>query len=92
MTTFEAAWRDKYMKGQEEHGGKLWRKAVLPFMGDEVLDFVSYFGVLAPQLKRVEEILEEGQNGGTNQAFDAIGRALNILRIGNEEGVSEEER
>ena len=47
---------------------------------------------LAPQLKRVEEILEEGQNGGTNQAFDAIGRALNILRIGNEEGVSEEER
>lgn len=91
MDTFRAAWEEKYMKGQREHGGRLWRKRTTDFLVEEVLDFVSYVGVLAPQLKRVEEILYEGQNGSANNAFDAIGRALNILKYGNEDGVPEQE-
>lgn len=91
MDTFRAAWEEKYMKGQREHGGRLWRKRTTDFLVDEVLDFVSYVGVLAPQLNRVEEILEKGQDGSANQAMDAIRRALNILRVGNEEGTPEKE-
>lgn len=91
MDTFRAAWEEKYMKGQREHGGRLWRKRTTDFLVEEVLDFVSYVGVLAPQLKKVEQILEAGQNGGANQAYTAIGRALNILKYGNEEGVPEQE-
>ena len=57
MDTFQAAWSEKYKKGQAEHGGRLWRKNTFPFLVEEVLDFVSYVGVLAPQLKRVEQLL-----------------------------------
>ena len=32
MKAFGTAWREKYMKGQKEHGGKLWRKQCLPFL------------------------------------------------------------
>jgi len=92
MTTFEAAWREKYMKGQAEHGGRLWRKSTLAFMGEEVLDFVSYFGVLAPQLKRVEELLHLARTAeNILDARNYANKALNIMRVGNEEGRPEEE-
>ena len=92
MSTFEAAWRKKYMKGQAEHGGRLWRKATLPFLVEETLDFVSYVGVLAPQLKRVEELLHEARTAeNILDARNYANKALNIMRVGNEEGRPEEE-
>lgn len=93
MTTFEGAWREKYMKGQAEHGGRLWRKATFDFLVEETLDFVSYVGVLAPQLKRVEELLHEARTSeNILDARNYSNKALNILRVGNEEGRPEEER
>lgn len=92
MSTFEGAWREKYMKGQAEHGGKLWRKATFPFLVEETLDFVSYIGVLAPQLKRVEELLHETRTClNIHDARNLANKALNIMRVGNEEGRPEEE-
>ena len=94
MSSFESAWREKYRKGQAEHGGKLWRKSTFAFLVEETLDFVSYVGVLAPQLKRVEELLAESLLPASSPIYyqDRVQRALNILRVGNEEGAPEEEK
>jgi hypothetical protein len=96
MEAFEKAWRAKYTKGQHEHGGRLWRKRTTPFLIEEVLDFVSYVAVLAPQLNRATELL-----GGTLDMIeggasiedirDQVNRAHNLLTIGNEEGIPEDE-
>lgn len=94
IKAFGKAWREKYMIGQAEHGGKLWRKSTLGFLSEEVLDFVSYVAVLGPQLKEVEALLEEALLPTTNPVYyqDRIQKALNILRVGNPEGVPEEEK
>ena len=92
LEAFNAAWRKKYMKGQKEHGGMLWRKQCLPFLVEETLDFVSYIAVLAPQLKKVYELLLEAQDAcNCPDVQNNIERALSILNIGNEEGIPEEE-
>ena len=92
MSSFESAWREKYRKGQAEHGGKLWRKSTFAFLVEETLDFVSYVGVLAPQLKRIEELLHQARiTDDIDYARNAANKALNILRVGNEEGAPEEE-
>lgn len=101
MEAFQAGWREKYMKGQDEHGGRLWRKQCLPFLLEEVLDFVSYVAVLPPQLKRVYALLGEARDlisegnftdEGLEDIDDRLERSMNILNIGNEEGIPEEER
>ena len=40
---FAKAMSKKYRAGQDEHGGKLWRKPMLKNMQDEVVDLVVYF-------------------------------------------------
>ena len=89
LNNFSRVWTEKYLAGQKEHSGKLWRKPVFAFLVEEVVDLVSYVWVLAPQLARVEELLSEAITDGDDRKV--LG-ALNILRFGNEEGVPEEER
>lgn len=100
LNAFGEAWRRKYMKGQYEHGGRLWRKQCLPMLVDEVLDFVSYVAVMAPQLRRLEELVIEArdlmpdaivENGGLDEVDDRLQRMHCLLTIGNEEGIPEEE-
>lgn len=80
----------KYKAGQKEHGGNLWRKPVINFMGDELTDHIVYFHVLKQQWKEMEKIAKEGLNTKVPQAADALVKILNILTIGNAEGKREE--
>lgn len=83
----------KYDVGQEEHGGRLWRKNVLSMMGDEIIDFVVYFSVLEQQVKRAAEILDDARS--LHEPYNLqkeMTKAYNVLTIGNEEGIPEEER
>ena len=91
---FTDKWIAKYDKGQKEHGGRLWRKNCRSMLEEEVLDFVSYVGVMLPQLDEVENLLEQALyqiNRDPGIARDKIKAALNVLRIGNKEGRYEEE-
>jgi len=80
---------EKYMAGQKEHGGKLWRKQVLPFAWEEVLDLPVYLHVLKQQHEEMKNICLKGM-GGDIYEDDALMMIYNILTIGNAEGVQEE--
>lgn len=79
---------DKYLAGQKEHGGKLWRKPVVDFMGEEVTDMIVYFHVLKHQHHKMKQIAAHGLNGG--DAAKALKEVFNILSMGNAEGVRED--
>ena len=78
----------KYMAGQDEHGGKLWRKPVLDFMGEEVTDMNVYFHVLKYQNHKMKLIAQEGLQGACDPAV-ALQKVFNVLTIGNEDGIRE---
>ena len=86
----------KYMAGQAEHGGRLWRKPVWKLIRDEIIDLPIYFQVLEEQQEALLVELEEakkyakkyGENIGCNLHIE---RAINIVEYGNPEGISEEE-
>lgn len=80
--------KKKYMAGQEEHGGKLWRKPVLGFAWEEVLDLPVYLHVLKQQHDEMKAIALAGAQGENSQA--ACAEIYNILTIGNAEGAREE--
>ena len=46
----------KYRAGQEEHGGFLFRKKMLPNVMDEVLDLAVYVLTLEEQLEEVKNL------------------------------------
>ena len=46
----------KYRKGQEEHGGALWRRPVWKDAWDEILDLAVYMHTLKMQLSVIAEI------------------------------------
>ena len=46
----------KYRKGQEEHGGALWRRPVWKDAWDEVLDLCTYVHTLKMQLSVIAEL------------------------------------
>jgi hypothetical protein len=87
----------KYFRGQKEHGGKLWRKPALKLLGDEILDMPIYFRVLEEQQ---EEVLNQLQKALTKYTHNYtlwsimvhVQKAYNILKVGNPEGIAEEER
>lgn len=87
--------RRKYEAGQKQHGGKLWRKPMLAHMRAEIVDLVNYFLTHEAQVAQAIEILEkflvslhiEPELYSTCNA----GRALNVLKYGNEDGEFEEE-
>jgi hypothetical protein len=52
----------KYRKGQQEHGGNLWKKpGLFPMLAEETLDFVVYARTLEQQLRDVLQHIEDGQ-------------------------------
>jgi hypothetical protein len=64
----------KYRAGQKEHGGNLWDKPNLPFLLEEVSDFVVYAYTLQEQIERACGYILEDQE------------ALSILTMGNRDG------
>lgn len=86
--------RQKYMKGDKEHGGRLYRKPVLGYLYDEVLDLPIYLLTLMEQMKMVEQLLVDAYwaNGESPAMVNRkISEAINILRYGNEDGIEEVE-
>ena len=91
---FKIAGTKKYNRGQAEHGGKLWRKPALKLLGDEILDIPIYFRVLEEQQEEVLDQLQMALAAGHDLAVITmhIRNAYNILKIGNKEGITEEEK
>ena len=71
----------KYKKGANEHGGNLWEKPCINFLGDEILDFVVYYYTLKSQIRRVKALILQ---------HEPI-KAYNLLEYGNEEGIKRNE-
>ena len=80
---------NKYLDGQREHGGRLWRKPVLAFAIEEIIDLPVYMLTLEEQLADVRRLLGLAMVGG-NMTY--VRQALDILETGNADGVAEEER
>ena len=88
----------KYDMGQEEHGGRFWRKPVLRYMQDEIVDLVFYYDVLAGQQERAIQLLEWATSSPLPHPdpegispYRMAKMALNVLKYGNEDGATEEE-
>lgn len=72
----------KYMKGQKEHGGKLWEIPALTLLGfaqEEVIDQGSYLWTLPRQLKRAIKQLEKLSEEAPEYS-ERINQILDILR------------
>jgi hypothetical protein len=86
---FSSNFDSKFRKGQLEHGGDLDEKRTDEFMGEEILDFVSYYFVLFKHRKQIKALLEyyltECQEMGTSPDPNVV-KAYNILTTGNERG------
>lgn len=53
VAEFTAEFREKYNRGQREHGGNFWLKdGVLDFAIEEALDLVAYLFTLREQMRR----------------------------------------
>jgi len=99
---FTGLMRDKYRAGQDEHGGKLWRKPMLKHMTEEVIDLVVYMQTHTQQQHQLTALLMRAKSlietfpyeftDGLAECEGVINRALNLLVEGNEEGKTEEER
>lgn len=76
--------RVKFVAGQAEHGGNLFRKRVLHEAIDEAVDMFTYLHVLADQAGKALSLLDTYANRCTLPP--EIARARNILRFGNPEG------
>ena len=84
----------KYMAGQEEHGGRLWRKPVWKYLRDEIIDMPIYFQVMEEQQTRIEILLGDAlskMSDGYSGESD-VKAAYNLVCYGNEEGTKEEEK
>lgn len=86
---FSKRYREKYLAGQEEHGGRLWRKNTRKMLIEETLDFISYVDVIEEQLRDAELFLLAAI--GTKD-WDMVEEAKNILVYGNPEGIPEEDK
>lgn len=85
---FNRVHRSKYLAGQEEHGGQLWRKNTLPMLVEEIFDLVSYAHVELLHRIQLGSICDQVQ-AGEMDAREGIDRITNLLNTGNEEGVLE---
>lgn len=91
---------NKYKKGQEAHGGKLWRKNMTPHAVEEAADLCVYLFTKREQerlLSRKINILIAYIEGMQTYAHDKekaislVQEIKNIITIGNPEGIEEEE-
>jgi len=79
---------EKYLKGVAEHKGNLWRKRVDAFQTDEVIDFIVYHFT---NLEQKEEAIAKLGSALGARDWGLVKESLNILTIGNPEGIPEEE-
>jgi hypothetical protein len=93
VVTWIAEWvRRKYKAGQVEHGGKLWRKRMMPHVIEEIVDLVVYIFTMHSQLLQIEELLIIAlDQHHIEDMHSYVNDALNVLQVGNVEGVEEEE-
>jgi hypothetical protein len=78
----------KYMAGQEEHGGKLWRKVIAPHILEEAIDQLVYVLTLRDQLDAAERRLGLALS---TRDWNAVEQVHKILSVGNPDGREEEE-
>jgi hypothetical protein len=76
--------RVKFVAGQVEHGGNLFRKPVLHEAIAEAVDMFTYLHVLADQAGHALRLLDEYAERCTLPP--EIAGARNLLRYGNVEG------
>lgn len=76
-----AAWalREKYLRGQDEHGGQLWRQPCLERAYEEVLDLMIYLDVVREHIRAIEERAESALAGGASPR-DALRDILSIIK------------
>jgi len=98
---FTGLMSSKYRAGQEEHGGRLWRKPMVNHMIEEIVDLAVYMGTHRVQMLKVKGLLFEAlENMMRAEAAgvmpipgrDAVQQAFNLMIEGNVEGEEEEER
>lgn len=89
IDNFTTAYRRKYYKGAEEHGGRLWRKNTRAMLVDEVLDFVSYVDCIIEQDREAAKLLRTALDAND---WGYVERALSVLEVGNADGVPEVDR
>ena len=85
---------NKYMRGDERHGGRLWRKPCLAHAREEAQDQMVYLIALADQIGEAIALAEDitGYFIGDHPVKRMAQSIINTLTIGNPEGVQEEER
>jgi hypothetical protein len=81
--------QSKFWKGDNEHGGRLWRKQCLPHLREELIDAVTYLAVVEDQMQKARVLLSAALAGAEN--WGLVAEAYNIMKHGNPEGETEEE-
>jgi hypothetical protein len=71
----------KYRKGQEEHGGALWRRPVWKDAWDEVLDLCTYVHTLRLQLSVIAELALQGAADDSLAASQSRENCRQILAV-----------
>lgn len=79
LSNFSDSAYNKYMAGQKEHGGRLWRKPLVREVTAEAIDFVIYVSTLAEQLALAKKWAKK----------EHATKTFNILEFGNPEGTKE---
>ena len=71
----------KYRKGQDEHGGALWRRPVWKDTWDEVLDLCTYVHTLRLQLSVIADLALRGAADESVAASDSRESCRQILAV-----------
>jgi hypothetical protein len=71
----------KYRKGQEEHGGALWRRPVWKDAWDEILDLSVYMHTMRLQLGVIAELALQGAADDSLAASQSRENCRQILAV-----------
>lgn len=73
----------KYMRGQEEHGGKLWLQECLSKAREETIDLVVYLDVTTEQITYIKDFINKAMNDPNINKELALTTIANIITTGN---------
>lgn len=76
ITDFDIAAYHKYLAGQQEHGGDLWKKAVWKQTMPEALDFVIYLATLNQQIETLLHAANKALIALDSTQYQLIARTL----------------
>ena len=71
----------KYIKGQIEHGGALWRRPVWKDAWDEILDLCTYMHTLKLQLGVIADLALQGASDDSVAASSSREACRQILAV-----------